>query len=287
MIGDDSTTCDVALRHRSAPGRCRRCAQPATASRAERRRIEQGDELGVVERPAGCARRRATGPSRRPALGTRRRASRCCSRPSTVSLTSARGPVGPRRRHLDQAVDPLAPAHRPTDDSAVRDRSAARCSSPASRTRGTSSGSSVTGSSGSDGDVELVLDRLVPGHPLRAVDGEPPRPAERPVGLRRLDGPVLDLQAADAHSRRGRHRPGRPRTSVRIDERSEPVGRGVGRRRQHAELPAQLVLPAPTPGTGTGRSPRTAPRRPPCGRRRRIARRRRPTAVTRRPPRPP
>ena len=183
-------------------------------------------------------------------------------------LDQAQRALGPRRRHLDQAVDPLAPAHRPTDDPALRSVSASTLVARRRGRTGTSAAPSVTRQERQPVDVELVLHRLVPRHPLHAVDGDARRPARR---IRRA-APPRRSGAGPAGSgrarRRGRPRPGRRRPRSASGDRSDALGLGVGGRRQHAELPAQLVLPWPRPGTGTGRSPRRGRRRPPCGPRR-------------------
>ena len=179
MIGDDSTTCDSP----SAPistGKVPSLAQPATASRARGRAGRAARRTRRRRRPAACARRRATGPctASRPAPSDR--ASRCVFWTSTVSLTSARGarrptpsPRGPRRRPRSRA------AHRPTDDPAVRVRQRLgarrrrRGRGAPRAARRSPAGAAATAS------VELVLHRLVPGHPLHAVDGDHRRPARR------------------------------------------------------------------------------------------------------------
>ena len=288
MIGDDRTTSVVALRRRPAPGRCRRWRsrrRPPRPSSGGSSSETNGAVVDGQQRVHGDER-----PGHAPRRGRRRRrASRCVFSTSTVTLTSAAVPSAHAVDDPDHAVDRArggAPPGRRRRPSVGR---AARCSSPPASTNGVldrrvghRAGAWIAV------EVDLVLDRLVPRHPLDAVDvddlgrleaspsGRPPRRRDAAPG------------GSGCARRRAASPPGSTTTSVRIDERSEPLGRGVRRRREHAELPAQLVLPGRGPvrvqhvalvehGVGDG------------ARRRRSGRRRRPVgaAVTRPPPRPP
>ena len=139
----------------------------------------------------------------------------------------------------------------PTGQRAVRRRGSALSSDPPSRWNGSSSAAVPPGPMTSGGRSTDVVDRLVPldvGRPvdLEGVDGSErgPGAGEPPPVSRGLDRPALGLQAPDAHPE--------DRRSASAAEVDEALGAGrpplgpvrlaEGPGRQHAELPAHLVL---------------------------------------------
>ena len=254
MIGDDSTTSVVAVADEHGEGAVvvaardgragvRRADRAARRTRRRRRRAVCAPRRASAHRLVAVARRARTsggvldgdrdleqraGPSAQLDVdaGRRRRPARARTTRPTAAPTGSR----PRRRRAGDAR-PVDAAPRSRQRAAIRRRGRSRARPPRpTRPQPPSTSSSATGSN---------------SHRRTAT----------------LDRAVLHLQEADATS---------SRASARIDDALgahrralRRVGLAARRRDEHAELPAQLVLGAPTPGTGRARSPRTARRRPP------------------------
>ena len=190
-------------------------------------------------RRGACARRRGTGPARH-------RGRAPVARPSVFStsigdLHEGGRAVGPHGGDPDHAVDGFGRANSRTHDHAgrrgqdllarrggQRDRvlpwhagTGSRCS--ASR--------SISCSTASSHGIHAVPSTSSVGDRLEAV---PAARGPRARGAAPGGSGLVTLRRASE--------PGSTTTSVRTVARSEPVGRGVGRRREHAELPAHLVL---------------------------------------------
>ena len=247
MIGDDSTTRVVALR----PDEHRERALVAAAGHRRRAR-SSGGSSSDTKAPSSTRQERVHGDER---AGQHRVAVGAAS-PHHVGgvldldghlRRSASGAVGPRGRHADHAVDAPRRAHRPPDE---------RAGGP-----DRASSSLVVGGEAMIGARRGRRPRAAGGTVRGRSRARPPRPTAptgrrrrrgcRPArsrrGVARLDGTVLHLQAAHAHGCSGRRRRDRPRPRCASTTRSDAFGGGVGRRHEHAELPAQLVLPGRRP----------------------------------------
>ncbi len=111
-----------------------------------------------------------------------------------------------------------------------------------------------------------MLDGLVPGDPADPVDVE--RLGRLEAGTARgrgLDAPVLHLEAADPDGQ-GRGGPGIDDDLGAHRRPLRPLDRSPRQAGPAHRTATGAGSCGPRPGTGTGRSPRRAPRRPPPGR---------------------
>ena len=239
----------------------RAVVRAARRPRPARRRGGSSSDTKMPSSTASrCARRRASGGSTSSRGRVGRRDQSVTFSTSTTTFRRAPSAVGPVRARA-RSVDRLAPAHDAPDR---RSPSAAR---------------SYVSTSLAGGKPERCSRARVERGEQRSrrcrPRARPPRPTaqdrcrRRRAGRlgeavsrrpRRLDGAPLHLEAPHPHGERAASRRGRRCTRCASSTaRSRRLG--VRAWREHAELPAHLVLRAPTRGTGRARSPRTAPRR--------------------------
>ena len=280
MIGDDSIT-SVVRRRRSAPGSVPSFAQPATAAARVARAGRAARRTRRRRRRAACARRPASAAWRRLARRRRRPPSRVVFSTSTATLEQrarARRPIGARRG--TDAVDRLAAAAR--SGRPAPDRAAELLDVSAPRSVNGNSCAPSRRQSRSGGEVDLAARPPRPTCTQRA-----PSTSSSSTGTKPPSGgaprPCGAAPGGSARARSSRGVAARARRCTRCASPSAPTRRASanGRRHEHAELPAQLVLRAPTRGTDRARSPRRARRRRP-----RAARRTRVEPRSRHAPRP-
>ena len=193
--------------------------------------------------------------------------SRSCSRRSTATCRSTPAPSAHRRRRRSAASSGWQPAADPADQLARTPRELLDRRRRRRAERRRSRAASASGSSASGGEVDLVLDRLVPRDDSAAPSTSSASTSDEAVARRpRSTVRRCTWRKRTRTSARG-PAPGRRCTSVRHARALRARRLGVAHGARARRTASASGSSAPTPGTGTARSPRRARRRRPRGRR--------------------